>query len=157
MPNKTGKPKAKRTANKGNSKRSSSRPAYNIQGGVHAGRDVITGNQTNTYYPTRQTLNVTTPADFVAELQKLKAEIERLKQLPDTDAAAARRLEVVQADLQDAIVDAEKEQPAAQRINNTLDGAKETMEKLEGSITSAVNLGTTLGNLALIASRVFGG
>jgi hypothetical protein len=31
------------------------------------------------------------------------------------------------------------------------------MEKLGGSITTALSLGTTLGNLALIAIKVFGG
>lgn len=157
MSNKSGKTGAKSTSNKGDSGKYSSGPTYHIQGGVHAKRDVIMGNQTKTYYSTEQTLNVSTPPDFVAELQKLKAEIERLKQLPSTDPSAARRLEVVTGDIQDAIVEAEKEKPLAERINKTLEGAKETMEKLGDSVASAVTLGTALGNLAMIASKLFGG
>ncbi len=130
---------------------------FNIQGGIHARRDVIMGDQENTFYQTGQTLNITSPNQFIEELQKLKAEIERLKQLPSVDPAAARRLIAVEGDIQDAIIEAEKDEPIAERINSTLDGAKETMKKLGGSITTAVNLGTTLGSLALLALKIFGG
>ena len=147
MPKKTAKPKEKKSA---------SGHTYNIDN-IHAARDVIMGDQENTFYQTQQTLNITSPNQFVEELQKLKAEIERLKSLPNVEPAAARRLTAVEGDIQDAIIEAEKDEPIAERINNTLDSAKETMEKLGGSITSAVNLGMTLGNLALLAWKVFGG
>ena len=130
---------------------------FNIQGGIHARRDVIMGDQENTFYQTQQTLNITSPSQFVEELQKLKAEIERLKSLPGVDPAVARRLVTVEGDIQDAIIEAKKEKPVVERIKTTLDGAKETMEKLGGSIDAAVKLGTTLGSLALLAMKVFGG
>ena len=79
MPKKTAKP---------NEKKSASGHTYNIDN-VRAGRDVVLGNQSNTIYQTSQTLNVTSPVQFIEELQKLKAEIERLKSLPDVDPAAA--------------------------------------------------------------------
>ena len=156
MPKKTTKSKAEKPAGKSKPAKSSSAHTYNIEGGIHAKR-VVMGDQTNYHYQTEQTVNITTPAQFVDELQKLKAEIERVKLQPNVDPAAARRLDVAQADIQDAIIEAKKEEPVAERINNTLDGAKDTMEKLGGSITSAVNLGTTLGNLALLAWKIFGG
>ena len=147
MPKKTAKPKEKKPATTN----------FDIKGGIHAARDVIMGDQENTYYQTQQTLNITSPNEFIEELQKLKAEIERLKSLPDVNSAAARRLFAVEGDVVDAIIEAKKEEPAADRIKTTLDSAKETMEKLGGSINSAMNLGMTLGNLALIALKVFGG
>jgi hypothetical protein len=66
-------------------------------------------------------------------------------------------MDVVQADIQDAAEEAAKDKPVAERIKTTLDSAKETMEKLGGSIGAAVNLGTLLGNLALMAFKLFGG
>jgi hypothetical protein len=156
MPKKTEKPKGKKIASKDASTKSASGHTYNIDN-VHAGRDVIVGNQSNTIHQTAQTLNVSTPVEFIEELQKLREEIARLKSLSDVSPAAIRRLFAVEGDIVEAIVEAKKEEPAAERINSTLDGAKETMEKLGGSITTAVSLGTTLGNLALMAWKIFGG
>lgn len=118
---------------------------------------MIARDQTNVYYQNQQTINITSPAQFIDELHKLKEEIERMKSQPNVDTAAARRMDVVQADIQDAMDEATKDKPSSERINKTLDSAKETMEKLGGSITTAVNLGTTLGNLALMAWKLFGG
>jgi hypothetical protein len=130
---------------------------FDVKGGIHAGRDVIMGDQENTIYQTAQTLNITSPNEFIEELQKLKVDIAQLKQLPSLEPTAARRLTIVEGDIEEVIVEAKKDQPVAKRINSTLDSAKETMEKLGGSIGAAVSLGTTLGNLALIAMKVFGG
>lgn len=129
---------------------------FNIQGDIHVGRDLIGGDQVN-YIDNSQINNISTPAEFVDELQKLKAEIGRLKSQPNVEPAVVRRLAAVEGDIEDAIVEARQEQPVAEHINSTLDGAKETMEKLGGSIASAVNLGTTLGSLALLAMKLFGG
>lgn len=141
MPKKTEKPQAKNN--------------FDIKGGVHAGRDVIMGDQENTIYQTQQTLNITSPNEFIEELQKLKAEIERLKSLPDMDPAAARRLVAVEGDIEDAIVESKKDRPIVERIKSTLDGAKETMEKLDGSIATAMKLGATLGTLGTLALTVW--
>ena len=151
MPAKKAKPTAAQSTSSGN--------IFNIQGGIKANR-VIMGDQHNTIYQTSQTLNVSSPNEFVEELQKLKMEIERLKSLPDMDPTAARRLVAVELNVEDAIVEAQKEQPVAERIKSTLEGAKETMEKIDKSIITAMKLGATLGtlgNLALIAWKIFGG
>jgi hypothetical protein len=152
MPAKKAKPTATQSTSSGN--------IFNIQGGITAKRDVIMGDQENTFYQTQQTLNITSPNEFVEELQKLRAEIERLKSLPDMDPAAARRLVAVEGDIVDAIVEAKKDKPIVERIKSTLDGAKETMEKLDGSIATAMKLGATLGTLGTLALTVwktFGG
>ncbi len=130
---------------------------FNIQGDIHIGRDLIGGDQVNTITNSQTINNISTPSEFISELQKLKAQIEALKSQPAVEPAAVRRLAAVEGDIEDAIVEAKKETPIVERIKNTLDGAKETMEKLGGSVTTAVNLGTILGNLALIAIKVFGG
>ena len=70
----------------------------------------------------------------------MKWMIAELKSLPDVDPAAARRLFAVEGDIVDVIVEAKKDQPVAERIKATLDGAKETIEKLGGSIGVAVTL-----------------
>ena len=157
MPKKTPKPKA----NKPTSKRTTTKPAggnvFNVQGGIHVQGTMIGGDQTNYYYNNQQTINITSPAQFMDELQKLREEIERLKSQPEVDKASALRMELAQAKIDSAVAEAEKEEPVAERIRDTLDGARETMDKIDGSITSAVNLGTTLANLAMIAMKLFGG
>jgi hypothetical protein len=130
---------------------------FNIQGDIHIGRDLIGGDQVNYITNTQTINNISTPSEFVFELQKLRLEIETLRSQPNMEPAAIRRLAAVEGDIEEVISEAEKEKPAAERIKTTLDGAKEMMEKLGGSIGTAVNLGTTLGNLALIAWKIFGG
>jgi len=157
MTQKTTKPKAKKTAGERTQAKAAGGNVFNVEGGIHVGRDMIAGDQKNVYYQNQQTIHITSPTQFMDELQKLKDEIEQLKSQPNVEPAALRRMEVVQADIQDALDESAKERPAAERINKTLDSARETMEKVGGSVASAVNLGTALGNLALIAMKLFGG
>lgn len=159
-----GKPVAKKPEAKKDTKpkkpaapRNSGGPNITVHGNINVGRDFINGDQYNTVIHNETINNISSPADFVEALNQLKAEIEALKSQPDLEPAAARRLNAVEGDIEDAIAEAEKEQPAAERIKSTLEGAKEVMDKLRGSIGSAVNLGTALGNLAMIAWKVFGG
>ena len=150
-------PKKETTPRKPASPKSSGGNIFNVQGGIHIGRDFVDGDQVNYITNTQTINNISTPFEFVSELQKLKAEIETLKSQPSVEPAAVRRLTAVEGDLEDAIIEAKKETPIAERIKTTLDGAKETMEKLSGSIGSAISLGTTLGTLAVIAIKIFGG
>ncbi len=129
----------------------------NVNGNINVGGSFISGDQYNTITNSQTINNISTPSEFVSELQKIKAQIKTLKSQPIVEPAAARRLAAVEGDIEDTIVEANKETPIVERIKTTLDGAKETMEKLGGSIGAAVSLGTTLGNLALIAMKVFGG
>lgn len=149
--------KSKETILEDRTKKNLSGNIFNVQGDIHIGRDLISGDQTNIFHHNEQITNITTPVQFIEELQKLKDEIGRMKTQADVDPVVVRRMEVVQADIQDAISEAKKDKPVAKRINTTLDGAKETMEKLGGSIGSAISLGTILGNLAVTALKLFGG
>jgi hypothetical protein len=63
----------------------------------------------------------------------------------------------VEADVAEAIEEAQKPQPLGQRINQTLDSASETMSKVGKSISTAIGLGSTLAGLGGIALKLFGG
>lgn len=130
---------------------------FNIQGNINIGRDFVGRDQFNYITNNKTTNNISSPADFVAVLNQLKEEIEALKVQPNLDSTVARRLNTVEDDIQDVITEAENEKPVAERIKSTLESAKDTMNLIKGSVGSAVALGTTLGNLALIALKIFGG
>jgi hypothetical protein len=129
---------------------------FNVQGDVHIGGDLVNGDQFNTIAITTIN-NAVSPVKFVAESQKLKAEIQALKSKPEVEPATERRLSTVEGNLQDAVEEAGREKPVAERITSTLDDAKEMMDKFGGGIASAVNLGMILENLALMTLKVFGG
>jgi hypothetical protein len=128
-----------------------------VHGNINVGGDFISRDQYKTVTHNEITNNISSPADFVAALNQLKVEIEVLKSQPNIEPAIARRLNTVEGDITDVITEAEGEAPTAERIKSTLESAKDTMDRMSGSIGSAVTLGTTLGNLALIAWKVFGG
>ncbi|MBK8783449.1 MAG: toll/interleukin-1 receptor domain-containing protein [Anaerolineales bacterium] len=132
-------------------------PNIVVHGNINVGGNWINRDQHNTITNNYITNNISSPADFVAALNQLKAEIEALKAQPNLDSTVARRLNTVEGDIQDVITEAESDKPVAERIKSTLESAKDTMDRISGSIGSAVTLGTTLGNLALMALKVFGG
>jgi phage shock protein A len=104
----------------------------------------------------QQIANVATPAEFVAGAQQAQAHIAALKQQPNLLPAEVRRLEVVEGDVKEVIEEAKKPKPLGERINATLTSAKETMDRLGGSVKSAMELGAILGGLAQIALKIFG-
>lgn len=127
-----------------------------VLGNINVGGAWVNGDQHNTITNNYVTNNISSPADFVAALNQFKAEIEALKSQPNIEPVVARRLNTVQDDIADVITEAESERPTAERIKSTLESAKDTMELIKGSIGSALTLGTTLGNLALMATQIFG-
>lgn len=137
--------------------KNSNGPNIVVHGNINVGGDFISRDQYKTVTTNETINNISSPADFVSALNQLKAEIEALKSQSNIEPFVARRLNTVQDDITDVITQVESEKPVAERIKSTLESAKDTMERISGSIGSAVNLGTTLGNLALIAWKVFGG
>ena len=131
-------------------------PNIIVHGNINVGGDFISRDQYKTVTYNETINNISSPADFVAALNQLKAEIESLKAQPNLDSTVARRLNTVEGDIQDVITEAESDKPVGERIKSTLDGAKDTMDRISGSIGSAVTFGTTLGNLALMALNIFG-
>ena len=135
--------------------RSSAKPRITVSGGIHARRDVIIGDQYNDLR--QQIAQIGSPQEFLAQAQELQARLAEIKRGPDLPPAQVRRLELVEADVKDAVEEAQKPRPQGKSIKATLDGAKETMDKLAEGVKSAVGLGTVLGGLAQIAIKLFGG
>jgi len=132
-------------------KEQQARQVFNITGGIHAGRDVIQGDQTNYI----NTANIQSPAEFASALQQVQAQIAEMKQGPLT-SAQARNIEAAELKVTEATDEIKKPQPLGERIKASLSDAKETMELLAASLKPAVELGTTLGSLAVLALKLFG-
>ena len=146
----------KSTAKAGAPKRHASpQTQITVRGNITAKRDVIIGNQYNDLR--QQIAQIASPEEFLARAREAQTQIAEIKKSPELLPAQVRRLEVIQADVQEAVDEAQKPQPRATSIKATLDGAKETMDRLAEGVKSAVGLGTVLGGLAQIAIRLFGG
>jgi hypothetical protein len=128
---------------------------FNIKGGIHAGRDVVMGDQYNQIY--QKVEQNPSPVEFLAALQQVQQELALIKQQPDLNTALVRNLEIVESSVIVAAEMADQPEPPADDIKATLTEAKETMDLISGSLGSAVKLGALIGNLALLAGRVFGG
>jgi hypothetical protein len=125
-----------------------------VGGGIHAGRDVIMGDQYNDFR--QQVAQVGSAEEFLARAQELQAVLSKIKGQPDLSQAQVETIEVVEGQIQQVIEEAEKPQPLAARITATLTGAKAVMDSLGDTVKSAVGLGAVLGGLADIALKVFG-
>ena len=126
-----------------------------VSGGIHAGRDVIMGDQYNDFR--QQVAQIGTPAEFVAQVQALQAQLAVLEQQAELSPAQAKTIEVVEESVQQALEAAQEPQPPVARITATLTAAKAVMDSLAGSVQSAVGLGTVLAGLIQVAARLFGG
>ena len=125
-----------------------------VGGGIHAGRDVIVGNQYNVF---RQlVVKFGSVVEFLARAPELQAVLAEIKGQPELSQAQVETIEVVEGQIQQAIEEAEKPQPLAARITATLTGAKAVMDSLGDTVKSAVGLGAVLAGLADIALKVFG-
>lgn len=155
MPKKEEKAKESRQR-KSPAPKKSDGPNIIVHGNINVGGAWVNGDQHTTITNNFITNNISSPADFVSALNQLKAEIETLKVQPNIEPAVVRRLNTVEGDIADVITEAESDKPVAERIKSTLESAKDTMDRISGGIGSAVTLGTTLGNLALMALNIFG-
>jgi len=124
-------------------------------GGIHAGRDVIMGDQYNVQ--DQRVAHINSPAEFISELEKLQAQIAALKQQSDLDPMDIQTIEVAEGRVNQAAEEANKPEPLGSKINSALEKAKKTTELLSGSIQSAVDLGKSISNLAGMAINLFGG
>lgn len=122
-----------------------------IYGNVNAGT-FIGGDQVN--YNNQQQLNINTPAEFVAELRRLQAEIQSLK--AGLDSTDAQQVDIVIQRMETAIVEAGQPKPAVEHIRTALEKAQKNMTLLDGTLQSAMSLGATLATLGALALKVFG-
>lgn len=146
-----------------------------MKGGVVAGKinvkgSWIQGNQYNDYR--QQIANIATPAQFIAEAQKVQAQIAEAKKQPDLLPSQTRKIDTAEADVQDAIAEAQKEKPDPKSIQTTLTSAAETMASVGKTMEAAQSMGEKVdkvirsidwGRLAVgataladLAARVFG-
>jgi hypothetical protein len=152
------KPKSVAMPHRTKPRQTSSGPVYHIEGGIHAGRDVIQGDQTKNITITNITniTNIQSPAEFAEALQQVQAQVADLKQGQLT-SAQARNLNEVESRLAEALEEAQKTQPLGERIKVTLTEAKETLELLGGGLGAALAIGKTIEGLILVITRLFGG
>ena len=136
-------------------KKESTGTTINVTGGIHAGRDVIQGDQINITH--QQIANIETPQAFLDELRALQSQIAALKQLPQATPQDRQTLEVVEGQIATAIEEAQKPKPLGARIQATLTGAKASMALASDTIKAAAGLGATLAGLIEIAIKLFGG
>ncbi len=129
---------------------------FNIKGNMEVKGDVINGDKVIHNYGDN-IVNIQTPAQFLSALQDLRGEISALKEGADLSPAQESDLAVVEAKIVEVEKKAEKEEPNGEEIRKILDDSKKTMDSVAGAITSAVGLGTLLGQLAYMATQVFGG
>jgi hypothetical protein len=126
-----------------------------IGGDVHAGRDVIMGDQYNDFR--QQVAQISSPAEFVEQAKKLQEQLAAIKEQPGLLPEHVQTIEVVEGDVQKVVEEAQKPKPLAARMTATLTGAKAVMDSLGESVKSALGLGAVLAGLAQIALKVFGG
>ena len=119
----------------------------NVNAGTFIGRDQVN-------YNNQQQLNINTPAEFVAELRRLQAEIQSLKSQLEPDDAM--QVDVIVQRVETAIVEAEQPKPASERIRTALEKAQKNMTLLDGTLQSAMSLGATLAALGALTLKVFG-
>ena len=119
----------------------------NVNAGTFIGRDQVN-------YNNQQQLNINTPAEFVAELRRLQAEIQSLKSQLEPDDAM--QVDLVIQRVETAIVEAGQPKPVGERIRTALEKAQKNMALLDGTLQSAMSLGATLATLGALALKVFG-
>ena len=101
----------------------------NINGGIHADRDVVMRDQIN--YGT--VADIQNPPQFAAALQNVQEQIAQIKQGQLT-SVQVRNLEVVEGRISEATEEVKKPQPLLEQIKTSLTDAKDTMEMLGGGL-----------------------
>ncbi|MEA3350205.1 MAG: hypothetical protein U9Q82_06265 [Chloroflexota bacterium] len=127
----------------------------NVEGGIHAGRDVIQGDQIN--YGDIQITNASTPDEFTQKLAEIQSAIQTLKQQPDLSSAQTRNIEAAEEQVSKAAGEVQNPETDGKDVQKTLTEAKETFDLLSSGIASAAGLGVVLGNMAKLAIQIFGG
>ena len=135
---------------------SSPKVAVTIHGNVTAGGSVVFGEQYN-YNFQQQVAQIQSPQEFVTKLQELQSQLAQIKQLPEVKEDQKETLQLVEGQVKDVIDEAQKPQPASERIVAKLKSAKAVMDSLGDSVKSAVGLGTAIAGFGAIALKLFGG
>jgi len=146
-------------------KKRTSHPTIHIEGGIHAGqvvmgnqtinnagRDIILGNQINM---TTVIQPPQTTEEFMGILKAAQTQLAAMQQAGLT-SVQKQMVESTERKLAEVVEEAAKPEPLGERIKTTLTEAKEFMEAIGGSLASAATLGTTIGGLLIVVSKLFG-
>ena len=149
--------KEKIIMSQGKRKKETPSVGIHVEGGVHAGRDIIQGNQYNLAPHDFQLANVTSPAEFAEKLVEILNAVTVLKQQPELSSAQIRNIEIAEEQITEASEKAKGTNIDGAEVKDLLTKAKETFDLLSGSIAAAAGLGVVLGNMAKLAIQVFEG
>jgi uncharacterized phage infection (PIP) family protein YhgE len=111
---------------------------------------------TNTTTPGKIS-NINTPAEFVAKLGEIQAEIAKLKQQPNLTADQTTKLVAAEKKVAKAAEEAQKPDADTDKIEETLTDAKDKFDLLSGGLEAAIKLGSTLATVIGFVMKVFGG
>lgn len=135
---------------------------YHTEGGIHAGRDVIMGDQHNriVHRDDNRIISLVqhnpTPAGLVSALHEVRKELVIIKETPGLNGAQTRTVETALAQVEQAAAKAAQPEPPGNDILADLRAAKETIDLLAGSLASAAGLGVIVANLITLAGQVLG-
>jgi chromosome segregation ATPase len=138
-------------------KKDSDLSGIHIEGGVHAGRDVILGDQYNYGLRDERIAQIASPDEFRKALAEIQAQIAHLKQQPELSAAQKRNIEAAENQVTVAVEEAQKPKASGSKIKEALTDAKDTFDLISGGLEAAVKLGSTLAPIIGLAIKLFGG
>jgi len=157
----------KRSTKMSSKKKNSSSTTFNIKGGIHAGGNIIQGDQT-IYHASRDIIqgdqvnytinyqNIQSPAELAVVLQQVQAQMAALKQQPGLTGAQKQIVESAGKKVAEAAEESGKPEPLGERIQTTLAEAKDYMDSIGGSLQSAAALGKAIGGLLVMVAKIFG-
>jgi hypothetical protein len=128
-----------------------------IEGGVHANRDVIMGDQYNYGLRDERIAQIASPDEFRKALAEIQAQIAQLKQQPELSPYQKRNVVDAEKQMTAAAEEAQKPDAEGKKIKAILEDVKETFDSLSGGLEAAVRLGSTLAPIIGLAIKLFGG
>ena len=133
--------------------------SFSFKDKVEVKGDIFSGDKNITYEGDTITniQNIQSPVEFGQILEFLQEKITALKVDKTLLPAQKDEIEIVEGKITEVVEATQVAEPNGEEIRETLDDAKKTMDSIAGAITSAVGLGALLGQLAYMATQVFGG
>ncbi len=130
--------------------------SFNFNDKVEVKGDMFNGDKNITYEGDTIT-NIQSSVEFEQTLELVQEKITALKEDATLLPAQKDEIEIVEGKIIEVLEATQVAEPNGEEIRETLDDAKKTIDSIAGAITSAVGLGALLGQLAYMATQVFGG
>lgn len=120
-----------------------------VEGGIHAGRDIIMGDQTN-----YSQINVHTQEELIGTLVNLRSEIKEFEKKTKLTPNQRRNLRQADADIM-KLTELPSSELSAEILMTNLSDASDHIDLLSDEIQAAVSLGTTIRALTMLAAKFF--